>query len=232
MPAYTVLSPHLDDAALSCSLFLAANPGSSIVTVFANGPVSVRPLPPWDRAARCFADGADVMAVRRQEDARAAALVGATALHLQYWDRQYRNDQYNYGGPEGDDLIEAIVADLAAMAAAGPATSWLVPLGLGHPDHRLTAEVGIRLAGQLPADWYVYEDLPYALADGDDVTSRKADLQCRGFELTADGGLAISTDRAIKKAVIACHVSQRRGLGRGTRDAARAEERIWTLASR
>src|SRR5579863_3221040 len=96
--SYHVISPHLDDAALSCTLFLAANPGCRLTTVFAGGPSSVRPLTPWDRAARYFAEGADVTAIRRTEDTNAAALVNAEAVHLSFWDRQYRNPGYGYDG--------------------------------------------------------------------------------------------------------------------------------------
>lgn len=227
---YNVLSPHLDDAVLSCALFLAANPGSRIITVFASGPPAVRPLTPWDKAARCFAEGADVMAVRRREDAAAAELLGASPVHLPYWDAQYRTEQYGYDGPADEELADVIVGDLLAGAAGAPGGCWLMPLGLGHRDHRLTAEVGLRLAGQVAGDWYVYEELPYALVDDQRLAKRKLDLRQRDFVLEGHDELTIGTDRAIKKAAIARHVSQRRPLGRrGVRAAVRAQERIWKL---
>jgi LmbE family N-acetylglucosaminyl deacetylase len=230
--SYTVLSPHLDDAVLSCSLFLAANPGSRIITVFANGPSAVSPLTPWDKAARYFTTGADVMAVRRDEDSRAAALLSAAAEPLCYWDSQYRNERYGYDGPQGDDLSKAIFADLLCRAASLPREAWLVPLGLGHSDHRLTAEVGLRLAEQLAANWYIYEELPYALRNDAEVRSRKSDLAHRGFALELADKLDVSSDRAVKRAAVACHASQRRPLGRRAEAAVRAQERIWALARR
>ena len=93
---YAVVSPHLDDAVLSCGLFLAANPGSSIVTAFSHGPSRVSPLPAWDAGARYFPDGADVMGVRRGEDVSSAAMAHAGVLHLGYWDGQYRTSGYGY----------------------------------------------------------------------------------------------------------------------------------------
>lgn len=44
MPAATedrllVVSPHLDDAVLSCGCWLASRPGAAVVTVFAGRPV-------------------------------------------------------------------------------------------------------------------------------------------------------------------------------------------------
>jgi LmbE family N-acetylglucosaminyl deacetylase len=233
---YNVVSPHLDDAALSCALFLAANPGSCLITVFAAGPASVSPLTTWDRAARYFKDGADVMAVRRGEDAEAAALVRAAALHLPYWDRQYRNEQYGYHGPADADLAPAIAVDLLAQAARQP-QPWLIPLGLGHPDHRLAADAALRCATHThngrpasgPGEVYVYADLPYAAEDPAGLIERKRHLAERGFALEEDGTLEFAADRRLKAAVLRCHTSQRRILRRRARTAIRAPEQIWRL---
>jgi LmbE family N-acetylglucosaminyl deacetylase len=238
---YNVVSPHLDDAALSSALFLAANPGSCLITVFAAGPASVSPLTTWDRAARYFKDGADVMAVRRGEDAKAAALVRAAALHLPYWDRQYRNEQYGYHGPAEAGLAQAIAADLLAQAARQP-QPWLLPLGLGHPDHRLVADASLHCVSQMWAsqtqathelvDVYLYEELPYAVEDRAGVADRKQDLARRGFALEEDASLEFLDDRALKKAVLRCHASQWRTLRRRARTAVRTPERIWRLVRR
>jgi LmbE family N-acetylglucosaminyl deacetylase len=225
-----VISPHLDDAALSCSLFMAANPGSYLTTVFADGPLSVRPLTPWDRAARYFADGADVMGTRRAEDARAAALIQATARHLSYWDRQYRNDRYGYAGLPDRDLPEAIAEDLLRREPAVDA--WMIPLGLGHPDHRLAADAALIAAERwLPFQpVYLYEELPYAVEDPAEVAGRKRRLAERGLTLEADDTLDCLDDRALKKAVFRCHASQRRQLRWRARTATRTQERVWKLA--
>ena len=223
--AYHVLSPHLDDAALSCSLLLAANPGSCVVTAFAAGPRSVRPLTPWDRGSKYFPEGADVTGIRRGEDISATALVGATAIHLSHWDRQYRNERYGYSGLPDGELPAAIAASLARLRAP----AWVIPLGLGHPDHRLAAEAGLILAEREPADVFVYEELPYALEDVPEVAVRKRYFAERGFELKEDGSVSIGADRALKAAVLRCHVSQRRALRRRLRAATRAPERVWKL---
>lgn len=233
---YHVISPHLDDAALSCTMFLAANPGCRLTTVFASGPASVRPLTAWDRAARYFAEGADVTAVRRAEDSNAAALVNATAVHLGYWDRQYRNPGYGYTGPGEQALAPLIADDLLTTDAGNPASAWVIPLGLGHADHRLAADAGLLCASRLwanghqPPAIFVYEELPYAVEDYGDVADRKDCLAERGFTLVADGTLDFSTDRSLKMAVFRCHTSQRRALRRRARTAVRTPERVWRLA--
>lgn len=231
---YYVLSPHLDDVALSCSFLLAANPGSRVITAFAAGPSSVRPLTPWDRGSKYFPEGADVTGVRRGEDISATAMVRATAIHLAYWDRQYRNERYGYQGLPDEDLPGAIAASLAALPppAPGPTepgAAWVIPLGLGHPDHRLTAEAGLILAEREPADVFVYEELPYAVEDVPEVAARKRYLAERGFELKADPSVGITADRALKTAVLRCHASQRRALRRRLRAATWARERVWKI---
>jgi LmbE family N-acetylglucosaminyl deacetylase len=226
---YNVVSPHLDDGALSCALFLAAHPGSSVVTVFAGGPAPACPLTPWDRSARYFREGADVVGVRRGEDISAAALVNATTHHLPYWDRQYRTGPYGYDGLPEKALAAAIARDLVNRASERPAESWLMPLGLGHPDHLLTAEAGLIFAAVYPADVWLYEELPYAAEDRAEAERRKKSVIERGFTLAEDAALRIPHDRALKAAVVRCHASQRHALGRRLRTAVRVPERIWRL---
>ncbi|MGH3257803.1 MAG: PIG-L family deacetylase [Streptosporangiaceae bacterium] len=226
-----VISPHLDDAALSCCLFMAAHPGSYLTTVFADGPASVRPLTPWDRASRYFTAGADVMGTRRGEDTKAAALIQATARHLPYWDRQYRNDRYGYTGLPDRDLPEAVAEDLLRQGRDLAADGWVIPLGLGHPDHRLAADAALIAAERwLPVQpVYVYEELPYAAEDPAEVAGRKSRLAERGLALEEDPALERLDDRALKKAVFRCHASQRRQLRRRARSAMRTPERAWRL---
>ncbi len=226
---YNVVSPHLDDAALSCSLFLAAHPGSCITTVFAGGPPSVRPLTPWDKAAKYFPEGADVMGVRRGEDISAAALLQASTLHLMYWDGQYRNQRYGSLDLPDEELPSAIAEDLLSRAVQCPADAWVIPLGLGHPDHRIAAEAGLIFAARHAGGTYLYEELPYAAEDCSDVADRKRYLAQRGFALEKDATLGFPHDRALKAAVIRCHASQRRSLRRRVRAAVRSPERIWKL---
>lgn len=228
--ALNVVSPHLDDAVLSCCLLLAANPGSHVTTVFADGPRSVRPLTRWDRAARCFADGEDVMRLRREEDGRAAALMRATAFHLPYWDRQYRNERYGYQGRADDELVVAAAGDLLRRSRDVAVDGWVIPLGLGHPDHRVAADAGLILAEQVPV--FLYEELPYATEKPGEVAARKRRLAQRGFALEPDETLEFLDDRSLKKAVFRCYASQRRPLRWRARRAIRTRERVWRLVRR
>jgi hypothetical protein len=226
-----VISPHLDDAALSCCLFTAANPGSRLTTIFADGPGSVRPLTPSDQASGYLSDGADVMGTRREEDAKAAALIGATVRHMPYWGHQYRNDRFGYTGPPDRDLPKVIAEDLMWQGQDLGGDGWVIPMGLGHPDHRLAAEAALIAAER----WlqfqrvYLYEELPYAAQDLAEVAGRKWSLAERGFRLEEDHTLQWRHDSALKKAVFECHASQRDRLRWHARTAMGTPERVWKL---
>jgi hypothetical protein len=227
-----VLSPHLDDAVLSCGLFPAAHAGSLVVTAFSHGPSRVTPLPRWDTAARYFPDGVDAMAVRRGEDISAAAMAHASTLHLGYWDAQYRGGGYGYQGPPEGDLPALIAADLTAWARTRPGLAWVIPVGIHHRDHEITAEAGLTFAGGLTGPVYLYEDLPYARRYPGVMAARKKALGRRGYTLELDPALGAAPDPARKEAIVGCHASQRRALGRNLAIALRAPERIWRLVRR
>jgi LmbE family N-acetylglucosaminyl deacetylase len=227
---FNVVSPHLDDVALSCTLFLSVNRGSHITTVFSGGPQAVEPLPAWDRASRYFRPGADVMAVRRGEDISAAAMIAASVRHLNFWDVQYRTAQYGYDGMTDPELPGAIADQLVSVAGDHPADGWLVPLGIDHPDHVITAEACLLFASEHPVTMYVYEELPYSTEKSKAAAERKRLLAERGFVLDHDADApSPPRDRSLKAAVIRCHASQRRALGRRIRTALYTRERIWRL---
>ncbi len=163
-----VVSPHLDDAALSASALLVQNPGSVLLTVFGGGPRPASPLTAWD--AECqFNDGDDVIAARLAEDEEACRLLKAHQMALPYWDIQYRQRLYGYRGPKRArklartirDAVDALCSD--RQAAICGTTRWAVPLGIAHVDHLIVA-AAMRMwrRTQPQIEMIVYEDMPYA----------------------------------------------------------------------
>ncbi len=181
------LSPHLDDAALSCGGLIAtqARRGETVavLTVFAASPPERAPLSAfarslherWREAAPPGLDFADPLAVRRAEDRRALATLGPTvrAIHHALPDCIYR------AHPEtGQPLYASEEAIFGAVHSADPARDDLesapplppgatlyAPLGVGgHVDHQLVREA---MTGWLSSGdvWY-YEDFPYAAQPG------------------------------------------------------------------
>jgi LmbE family N-acetylglucosaminyl deacetylase len=150
-----VFSPHFDDAAMGAGHLLLAHPGSTVCTVFA-GPPDQYPAEPteWD-ALGGFVAGDDVVAIRRDEDRAALAVLGAEHQWLDFVDHQYvaRSERATV-----DDVARA----LAAVVAAVEPTAVVLPLGLANPDHVVTHDAGLRVARERPdLAWFAYEDAGY-----------------------------------------------------------------------
>ncbi|MFI7635081.1 PIG-L deacetylase family protein [Nonomuraea sp. NPDC049400] len=188
-----VVSAHLDDAVLSWGGTIAALTGRGVrvvvLTVFAG--CAGDPLPPyaeqyhtWWRAA-CATAGdtaADGMRLRRDEDVRACAVLGAEPVHLDFLEALYRrgtggsprcsagDDLFSPPGPDDLVLEKAVAAELGGWIARLAPGEVHAPAAIGgHLDHVLTAracEWALRDAAEEPrARWY--EDLPYALEPPD-----------------------------------------------------------------
>jgi LmbE family N-acetylglucosaminyl deacetylase len=211
---FALVSPHLDDAALSCSRLLAANPGSQVFTVFTGGPVSVDPLPEWDLSSPSLRAGDDVTAIRRAEDDQSCALLQAVPHHMGFWDEQYRDPIYGYDGPPApEDLLEAVAGALSDALSTVEAGAWIMPLGLVHPDHQLTAAACLRAfsTGRAP-ERYLYWDLPYRLWSPDQIGEAEDVVLAAGFELE-ETELPASDDLDLKREAVGCHRSQLAPLG-------------------
>jgi LmbE family N-acetylglucosaminyl deacetylase len=150
--AHTViLSPHLDDAVLSVGRFLAASPGTVVVTVFAgipDGPGLTR----YDRSCD-FATSRAVLS-RHREDKRALDILGANAVHLDFLDGQYHSKR------DDDEIADALRSTILSL---GP-TTVIGPIGSTHADHRTLGRIwplALRSIADIVA--YAYADLPYAI---------------------------------------------------------------------
>lgn len=164
------LSPHLDDAVLSCGGMIhrqtQAGEHVRVITICAGnappGPLSAFAQALHDR----WQTPANAVDVRRAEDAAALALLGADVLHLDVPDCIYRGTggEYWYASegaifgelhPAEAELIEKLAEQLRGL---GPGRVY-APYGLGHHvDHQLTR----RAAEQAGGIYAYYEDYPYA----------------------------------------------------------------------
>lgn len=206
-----MVSPHLDDAVLSCGRLLAGNPGALVVTVLAGDPGDWNEQTSWD--ATCgYGPGVDVVEARRREDTDALAVVGARPVWLDLLDQQYR------AGP----IPPAEIAD--AVAAVLPEGVPVVgPLGLIHDDHRAVADALDLVRRRDPGrEWWAYADIPY-------------EGRCDGEDLRRSAGLEPGTpaplgDPARKQAAIRRYRSQIRGLEVDL-PLFRRPERYWRLGT-
>jgi LmbE family N-acetylglucosaminyl deacetylase len=151
-----VISPHLDDAVLSCGALLLAHPGAVVATLFASSPVAYTdPLNEHDTDCG-FAPGDDTMAVRRDEDVRALAAVGAASR----WLPLCQNSHVERADPIAEP-VGAADALIATIDDVGP-TCVVAPLGLSHADHQachVSALAARARTNGVP--WLWYSDLPY-----------------------------------------------------------------------
>jgi LmbE family N-acetylglucosaminyl deacetylase len=187
---HVYIAPHLDDAVLSCGgrIALQRDAGQSVlvVTICAGSPGAGAELSPFAQYLHAaWSLGDDPIALRREEDRRALALLGCDGLHLDLLDAPYRVPAYGerdavFGAPAAHDpLLGALPPILEQLWAQQPQARLYVPLGVGqHVDHQLACAAAIPLHAR-GADLLWYEDAPYAAKWPDKVTARLAELTDR-----------------------------------------------------
>jgi LmbE family N-acetylglucosaminyl deacetylase len=184
----TVVSPHLDDAVLSCAGLIAGAPGTTVLTVFAGFPPVRDPATPaeflpgttfWDQASG-FAGGDDVVGLRRAEDRAALAHLGGVPQWLDFLDSQYVVEAAESAEPAD------IAAEIrAAIEDLRPATL-AFPLGLSHTDHERTHEACFLLLKESPElakNWVAFTDVPYRTLHRAQADVRLARLRDVGYDL-------------------------------------------------
>jgi len=190
-PDCIVLSPHLDDAALSCGGGIAAATAGGrtclVVTVCAGIPPAGFPFDAGarDLHRRWGLSDADAVQRRRDEDATALTVLAADGRWLDVLDGQYRRSDprrplrvrwhqrwQRLGRALGrtprparePGIVTAMVAALRPLAQQWPHADWWVPLGVGgHGDHRAVHDAALAL--RLP-QLRCYEDYPYVAVPG------------------------------------------------------------------
>lgn len=153
-PDAIILSPHFDDAVLSCWHVLASAGEVLVVNVFAGEPPAGT-LGWWDRLAGAT-DSAAAVRMRIEEDRQALALAGRTAVNLPFLDNQYR---------QPDEAPEEIVEALRGVVVAGALLYAPASLGDHHPDHAAVRAAALALHAE-GADLELYADLPHATVSG------------------------------------------------------------------
>ncbi|PKO13160.1 MAG: hypothetical protein CVU39_20495 [Chloroflexi bacterium HGW-Chloroflexi-10] len=170
---YVFLSPHLDDAVLSCGAIIhyLINQGNSvkILTIFSGDPLNSDFTPFAQELHTRWQLPNNPISKRRDEDLNAANILGAKSIYLQIPDCIYRTDIE--GNPvimREEDLfqdippsqnylvneIKELISDFYSID-----TSIVSPLGIGgHLDHRIT----VAAVNLLPSNNLLfYQDFPY-----------------------------------------------------------------------
>jgi LmbE family N-acetylglucosaminyl deacetylase len=149
-----ILSPHFDDAVLSCWHLLTSPDDVQVLDVCTGVPPTGGPAAFWD----VVSDGADAakrMRERRGEDEAALRLAGKSARYLGFLDFQYTGS-----APPVEGIVQS------ALQILEPGTLVYAPLAVGvHPDHLAVRDAGVMLA-RLGFPLAFYADLPHALRPG------------------------------------------------------------------
>lgn len=173
-----VLSPHLDDAALSCGGQIAMRTGAGervlVATVMAGSPpASTQSEYIASLHARWELEG-DAAAARRAEDIAACRILGADFLHLDVPDCIYRfhpqtglplyisdDDIFGDVHPAETGLLDVLADRFRRLPSAAQVYA---PLTVGHHvDHLLVHSVAEQV---WPETLRYYEDYPYAQQAG------------------------------------------------------------------
>lgn len=168
------ISPHLDDAALSCGGAIGASPADALVITMCTAappPGTVFNAVAVEFHAEWGLEPAEVLSSRLAEDAAAMATLGVDYYYAGMLDAIYRvPDAYNsratlYRPPVPDDPLLLLVRDLLVdLHARAPHATLYLPLGVGdHVDHLVV----FGAAGLFPASHIAfYDDINYALRPG------------------------------------------------------------------
>jgi LmbE family N-acetylglucosaminyl deacetylase len=219
------LSPHLDDAVLSCGGTIHGHRAGGepvlVVTVFAGETTAGLELSPFAlEQHEHWGDPPRPMALRRAEDAAALTLLDAEVRHLDYLDAVYRagadgqwlyaNEEALWGkvhpaDPMAGEGVEALVERLTGFISTVAPVVVYAPLGVGrHVDHQIVHAAARRLlVGGCRVAFY--EDYPYAEKPG----AVEAALDAAGAQgWRAEAVLLDARDLIAKIAALAYYRSQ------------------------
>jgi LmbE family N-acetylglucosaminyl deacetylase len=214
-----ILSPHFDDAVLSCWQLLAGTADVTVVNVFTAEPPAGTPPPWWDRATGA-SDPVKRVRERRREDAAALSLVGTSSVELGLLDDQYRCAQLSL-----HEVVQRITSEVVPQAIIHAPGAFD-----GHPDHVLVRDAALELARAGRAV-VLYADLPHASARGwpawlsGEPSAPAREIAADWDLVLREAGLVVrklvrrvrpldAPTRARKLQALACYGSQRAALDR------------------
>jgi LmbE family N-acetylglucosaminyl deacetylase len=167
-PHGVILSPHPDDAALSCGGRMLGDRALLVVNCFTRSA--------WWRFPFTPADADRIQACRTAEETLVSRLSGCPTQALDLPEALLRgrtmDDVFTTPEDDRDTAASQAVHDaVTRLAHDHPLAHWYLPLGIGnHIDHRLARDAALRAlrAHALPpTHLHFYEDLPYAAKQHD-----------------------------------------------------------------
>jgi hypothetical protein len=209
-----LVSPHLDDAMLSCFAVLERGEAVDVLTVCAGSPDP--PQRGWWDVECGFASSAESIPARLAEDEAAFAGMPHERRYLELFEGQY------IAGRRSESDRDAIVEAVSAWISANAKGTVAVPAGAGgrsgaiggrlrrvfrrplspppHPDHLFVRDAVLTLP---IASLLLYEEVPYLYGGAADEEARR--VAADGWEQES---LVVPIDRTAKAARLAAYASQ------------------------
>ena len=151
-----MISPHLDDAVLSCGQLIKSRQGTIITTILAGFPPGTHEG--WSGRTTGLSVAEDANLMRREEDQRASLSLGARTIWIDIPAQEY--------GPtvSPSERLLRIQQSIVTAVATTEVRSVFVPLGLTHPDHIIVSDVALLAVLASNLESYVYMEMPYGQA--------------------------------------------------------------------
>jgi LmbE family N-acetylglucosaminyl deacetylase len=222
-----VVSPHFDDAAMGAGHLIASYHNTTVVTVLAGRPPAYPAEPTeWD-ALGGFVAGDDVVAVRREEDVKAMAVLESGYEWLDFPDHQYLDPADRPTPADVAPVLAETIADLDPTAV-------FFPMGLANPDHVMVHDACLLVRSQqLQREWFCYEDHGYKHLPG--MLAWRVAKLLRAHPWPTPAIVPHIPDEERKRRAIWCYTSQIAPLERDHALSARMEGRVpeqfWRLAA-
>ena len=199
-----IVSPHLDDAALSCAARIESRQVEAVTTIFAGLPSELEHLSDWDILTRANSARTRV-AERRAEDAAAWNSLGINYSHRD--NLEARGDRIDPTQLKRE--IEQVSAGFARV---------FIPAGIGrHPQHVLVRDAAL-LAIAPGTQVVLYGELPYAAYYGWPEVDKHLDVEAHWRAEMKDISRGIvgppnlvalnEAQRAFKRKLLANYTSQ------------------------
>ncbi len=196
-PVALALSPHLDDAAFSAGGMLArlASEGwrVMIATIFTQSVPDPSAFALACQLDKGLAADVDYMALRRGEDARACACLGAEPIWLPFREAPHRGygtaAALFAGRHAGDDIVATLEPALRELLSDVQPVLLLAPQAVGgHVDHLALVDAVFAIERTMPTLWW--RDYPYAIRKERNIEPFAAAFaNCDTVDMPLDGAL-------------------------------------------
>lgn len=218
-----VLSPHLDDAVLSCAGLLrslATKVSCLVITLCCGNPISRTSTPETGPQQGRPRKGFVTPVRRRREDTAAMLALGVDYVHLGFLDAVDRRSpisgdhihhhpRQRWFRPSVEDAnhVEELLLIVRRLCSGMGRILVVSPLGIGHHiDHIITAQVALRLPQKIRP--LFYEDFPYAISERLGEGSHDPEAAIRELGQEPSARLFVPVDATDKANLIHLYESQ------------------------